>query len=150
MSDQSERPAERDLVRIRGSALDLIRALFDFEFRTIIATRMLPAVYRVAVGAIGVAVAFGVIIEFRESTASGLLWLFVVGPVIFFGLVATLRVFLEVVMSIFRIAYHVENVAGQTEDLVDGIPGFDFFRTWRRGRDPRRAEKASSGEVAEK
>jgi hypothetical protein len=111
-----------------------------------VTTRLLPIVYRVAFSAIAVGVAWQVIRGFSSSWLHGLLWLFVLGPAIFLGAVTVLRVFLELVISIFRIAVHVEyvsrrlvDIADQTEEIATDLPRIQF---WRR-RGPRRDEQGT-------
>jgi len=120
-----------------------LRALFaglvDLEFHTIVTTSLLPLVYRVSLSAIAILVLGLVARGFNQSTRDGLLWLFVLGPAIFLGSVTVLRVFLEFVISIFRIAVHVEyvsrrlvDIADQTEEIAEDLPRIRFWRRRER------------------
>lgn len=127
---------------------DLLVGLLDLEFRTVVTTRLLPIVYRVAVAAIVVGVGWQVVLGFSSSWLHGTLWLFVLGPAILVGCVTVVRVFLELVISIFRIAVHVEyvsrrlvDIADQTEEIATDLPRIQF---WRR-RGGRRDDPSEAG-----
>lgn len=127
-------PAPREW---RGDLLDFLRGLFDFEFHTIVTTQLLPVVYAVVVSAIGIAVAVHALRAFGESAASGMLWLLVLGPTVFIVLITTVRVFLEFVISFFRLAMLVEQVAGRTEvleEITSVFPKIQFWRRWAKAR----------------
>jgi hypothetical protein len=78
-----------------------------------------------------------VVLRFRESTAEGLAWL-VIGPLLFFGLVTALRITLEFVLAVFRVAWYVEQVATHTEMVSKEIPRFGTLGTllFGKGRTP--------------
>ncbi len=120
---------------------DLVRGLLDFEFQTVVTTRLLPIVYRVAVGAIVIGVIWLVFEAFEVSRVRGFLWLLVLGPAVCLGLVTAVRVFLEFVISIFRVAVQVEyvsrrmvDIADQTEEINADLPRIQFWRRWARRR----------------
>ena len=126
-----------------GGVRDLVQGLLDFEFRTVVTTRLLPIVYRVAVTAIGIGVVWEIAQAFAISWIRGVLWLSILGPAVFLGLVTAVRVFLEFVISIFRVAVHVEyvsrrmvDIADQTEEIASDLPRIQFWR-WGRRREER-------------
>lgn len=107
---------------------DFLHDLFDLQFRTFIATRMLPGVYGFGIVLAGVFMMYWVLLRFRDSVWEGLVWI-VLGPVAFVGIVTALRITLEFVLAVFRMAWYVEHVAGRTEMIAQELPRFGFLRT---------------------
>jgi hypothetical protein len=129
-----------------GGVRDLVRGLLDFEFQTVVTTQLLPIVYRVVVTAIAIGVVWQVAEAFAVSWLRGVLWLTILGPAVFLGMVTAVRVFLEFVISIFRVAVHVEfvsrrmiDIADQTEEIAADLPRIQFWR-WGRRREERAPE----------
>jgi hypothetical protein len=128
---------------------EFLRDLFDVQFRTFMATRMLPGVYGFGIVLAALFTIYVVVLRFRESTWEGLAWL-LLGPLMFLGLVTALRITLEFVLAVFRMAWYVEHVAGRTQIIADELPRFGFLRTLLFGEksappapragDPRRPE----------
>lgn len=78
---------------------------------------------------------------FRQSWWLGAVWLFVAGPALFLAVVTAVRVFLEFVMTVFRIAFflesmgsQVDSLAGQTEEIAEDLPRIQFWRSRKRGK----------------
>jgi hypothetical protein len=107
---------------------EFLADLFDLRFTVFMATRMLPGVYGFGIVLAGLFTTYLVILRFRESLAEGLVWL-VLGPLMFFGLVTALRITLEFVLAVFRVAWYVEQVASHTETVSQELPRFGFLRT---------------------
>ena len=114
---------------------EFLHDLFDLQFQTFIATRMLPGVYGFGIVLAFVFSLYWTIIQFRDSAAEGLLWV-VLGPVVFVGLVTALRITLEFVMAVFRVAWYVEQVATHTETVSQELPRFSVLRTLLFGKKP--------------
>jgi hypothetical protein len=112
---------------------EFLRELFDFQFTTFMATRMMPAVYAFGILLAALFVAYFVVLRFRESTGDGLVWL-AIAPVLFLGLVTALRITLEFVLAVFRVAWYVEQVASHTEVVSKEIPRFGSLGTLLFGK----------------
>jgi hypothetical protein len=112
---------------------EFLRELFDFQFSTFLTTRMLPGVYGFGIVLAALFTIYVVVLRWRESTVEGLAWL-VIGPLMFFGLVTALRITLEFVLAVFRVAWYVEQVASHTEVVSKEIPRFGFLGTLLFGK----------------
>lgn len=112
--------------------------LFDIQFNTLLTTRMMPGVYSLGIALSALFTVYLVYRGFKNSTWEGVVWLVLLGPGTFIGLVTALRITLEFVLSVFRIAWHIEHVAGSTKELSHNMPRFGFWRTVLYG------EKAAS------
>lgn len=106
-----------------------LRELFDLQFTTVLATRMMPGVYALGIALAALFTAYLCYRGFRNSTWEGVAWLVLLGPAAFIGLVTALRITLEFVLALFRVAWHVERVAGSTQELSHHMPRFGFWRT---------------------
>jgi hypothetical protein len=127
-----------DTEPVRRSWSQLIREflgdLFDVRFTTFMATRMMPGVYGFGIVLAGLFTTYLVVQRFRDSTWEGLAWL-LLGPLMFFGLVTALRITLEFVLAVFRVAWYVESVASHTQVVANELPRFGFLRTLLFGKD---------------
>lgn len=112
---------------------EFLRELFDFQFTTFMTTRMLPGVYGFGIALAALFSIYLVVVRFRASTLEGMAWL-VIGPLLFFGLVTALRITLEFVLAVFRVAWYVEQVASHTEVVSKEIPRFGFLGTLLFGK----------------
>ncbi len=112
---------------------EFLRELFDFQFSTFLTTRMLPGVYGFGIVLAALFTVYVVVLRFRESTTEGLTWL-VIGPLLFFGLVTALRITLEFVLAVFRVAWYVEQVASHTQTVSEELPRFGFLRGFLFGK----------------
>ncbi|HUR39668.1 MAG TPA: DUF4282 domain-containing protein [Verrucomicrobiae bacterium] len=117
----------------RGVAREYLRELFDLQFTTFLTTRMLPLVYGLGIGASAVFTLYLVFLSFRASLAEGLAWL-VLGPLLFFTMITALRIALEFVLAVFRIAWYIEQVATHTHVVSQEIPKFGALRTLLFGK----------------
>src|SRR5690349_13563570 len=107
---------------------EFFRELFDLRFTTFMATRMLPGVYAFGIVLAALFTSYVVYQRFQDSRLEGLVWL-VLGPLMFFGLVTALRITLEFVLAVFRVAWYVVQVASHTETVSQELPRFGFLRT---------------------
>jgi len=112
---------------------EFLRELFDMQFTTFLATRMLPGVYGFGIVLAGLFTAYLVLRGFRDSTLEGFAWL-TVSPLVFLGLVTALRITLEFVLAVFRVAWYVEQVAMHTEVVSKEIPRFGSLGTLLFGK----------------
>lgn len=107
---------------------EFFRELFDLRFTTFMATRMLPGVYGFGIVLALLFTSYVVYQRFQDSAIEGTVWL-VLGPLMFFGLVTALRITLEFVLAVFRVAWYVEQVASHTETVSKELPRFGVLRT---------------------
>lgn len=112
---------------------EFLRELFDMQFTTFLTTRMLPGVYGFGIVLAALFCIYLVVLRFRDSTGEGMLWL-LLGPLLFFGLVTALRITLEFVLAVFRVAWYVEQVASHTQVVSEELPRFGFLRTLLFGK----------------
>ncbi|HEX4896565.1 MAG TPA: DUF4282 domain-containing protein [Solimonas sp.] len=132
-ADESDTASGEGLLAQRlASARELLRGLLDIEFRQLLTPRMLPTLYLIGIGASAYAVLAYAAEGFAQSTGLGLMRLLLVGPVAFVVLVILLRVALELCIALFRIALHVNELAGHAEDIADGLPRISFWKPRRK------------------
>ncbi len=112
--------------------MDFLRNLFDLEFRRLLTPRMLPTLFSFAIIASALAVIGYVLEGFAASFGSGLIRLLLTGPLLFLVLVVLARVALEFCLAIFRIAVHVNKMAGHTEEIAGGLPRIQFWKPLRK------------------
>ncbi len=130
--NMKQEPAERSLADRLEWIVDFVKGLADLEFRSLMTPRMMPALYLLGI----LASAWGVItyaIEgFTISHSQGLVRAFLIAPVGFVVLVTLLRVALELCLVIFRIAVHINKMAGHTEEIAGGFPKITFWKSFKR------------------
>ena len=131
---EPEKPAASDApAGAWGLVREFFRELFDFQFTTFLTTRMLPGVYGFGIVLAALFTIYLGVLRFRESATEGLSW-FVIGPLLFFGLVTALRITLEFVLAMFRVAWYVEQVASHTQAVSQEMPRFGFLRGFLFGK----------------
>lgn len=113
----------------RALLLGFFRDLLDFQFNKQLATGMLPVVYVLGIALAALFSGYLVYRGYQNSIWEGVAWTLLLGPAAFLGLVTALRIVLEFVMAVFRIAWHIETVAGSTQELSHNMPRFGFWRT---------------------
>lgn len=87
-------------------------ALFDFSFSQFVTTRLVRFLYAVLV-LIDALIALGAIARaFNEGAGAGLVAL-ILAPILFLILVVITRVYLEIVIVIFRIAEYLREMSGR-------------------------------------
>ncbi|SRR5712692_6791257 len=89
----------------------VFQGLLDFSFQELVTPRLVKWLYVIALLAGGVSVVAAVVNGLRESPAQGLLAL-VFGVIAFFVWVLYIRLALEVVIIVFRIAENTGQMAG--------------------------------------
>lgn len=124
---------------MRSDSEGLLRNLFDVQFTTVVTTRMVPAIYSMALILSALATLYGIVWAFDSSWLLGAVWLLLIGPAIFLGLITTVRVLLEFVLTVFRIAValesvggQVDSIAGQTDEIAEDLPRIRFWKTRRK------------------
>ncbi len=89
----------------------LFQGLADFSFRELVTRRIIKLLYGIALLAGGVSVVVAVVNGLQQSPGQGMLTL-VFGLVGLFVWVLYVRVALEIVVALFRIADNIEHLAG--------------------------------------
>ena len=129
----------------RAELSEVLVGLTDLQLRTIVTTRMAPAIYLLCVAGVAAINIYLSVLVFGYSLTLGLAWTLLIMPVLFVSGVVVVRVALEVILSIFRILVnletlmgHVVTLKGQTETIVDRteiieLPRIQFWKP-RRGR----------------
>jgi hypothetical protein len=92
--------------------MGFLRALFDFSFSQFVTTQLIKLLYAIGV-LIAVVVAIGAIIRgLSEGAGAGLVAL-IVAPLVFLLVVIIARVWLELIIVVFRIAEYMRDMAGE-------------------------------------
>jgi hypothetical protein len=96
------------------------KALFDFSFTQFITSKIIKLLYGLSILSSGILalilLIFFLLAGFRQSAAAGILALIVGTPIcflIFLVLVIYARVFLEIIIVVFRISEHTAEIAQQ-------------------------------------
>lgn len=127
--------ADAALAQWRAWAADFFSTLFDLEFRRLLTPRMMPTLYVFGIAASALAVGAYIAAGFVTSVATGFVRLFLTGPLMFVVLVVLARVSLEFCLAVFRIAVHVNKMAGHTEEIAAGLPRIQFWKPLRKKED---------------
>ena len=90
--------------------MGFLRALFDFSFSEFVTTRLIRLLY-----VVGLLIAFVVTLSaiaagFNESPGAGIISL-IFAPLLFLIVVIVARIYLELVIVIFRIAEHLRDIS---------------------------------------
>jgi uncharacterized membrane protein len=132
MTEPKDRETEANATKAWTAwSAEFLLNLFDLEFRILLTPRVMPVIYALAIVASGVAVAAYALEGFSLSAGQGLVRL-LLSPLAFLVLVTTARIALEFCLVVFRIAVHVNKMAGHTEDLAGGLPLIQFWKPFRR------------------
>lgn len=135
----------------RAELGEVLVGLADLQMRSIVTTRLAPAIYMLCVAGVAAINVYLAALVFGYSLVLGLIWLLLIMPVLFISGVVVVRVALEVILSIFRIVVymeslmdHVATLKGQTETIMDRTEIIDLPRIqfWK----PRRRRGDGSGE----
>jgi Domain of unknown function (DUF4282) len=92
--------------------MGFLRALFDFSFSQFVTTQLIRLLYVIGV-LIAIVVTIGAIFRaFSESAGAGIVSL-IVAPLIFLLVVIIARVWLEIIIVVFRMAEYLRDMAGE-------------------------------------
>ena len=134
---EQDEPAEEEsdaagampaVVRRLSAVREFVVSLLDLEFRQLLTPRMVPTLYLLGILASGYGVVAYAVDGFSQSLTLGLVRLLLIGPIALIVLVTLTRVALELCIAIFRIAVHVNELAGHAEDIAGGIPRISFWK----------------------
>jgi hypothetical protein len=87
-------------------------SLFDISFSSLITTKIIKVLYVLTLILIGLGYVFFTISAFAADSGAGALVLFIVGPILSLFYVVYARVFLEIVIALFRIMESNVEIAG--------------------------------------
>ncbi|NLU41754.1 MAG: DUF4282 domain-containing protein [Firmicutes bacterium] len=96
-------------------------ALFDFSFRRFITIRVVRVMYVLALIGISFATLGLLVSAFESSAGLGVLTLFIGAPIFFILSLLAARVYLELIMVIFRISENISAIA-ETAASADRRP----------------------------
>jgi hypothetical protein len=88
-------------------------SLFDLSFTAFITSKLIKLLYVLSIAGAALASLFLIIFCFNISTTAGVLMLLIGGPLLFLLSVIYARVFLEIMIVIFRISEHIAEIAEQ-------------------------------------
>lgn len=88
-------------------------SLFDLSFTSLITTKIIKFLYLISIVLIGLAALFFVLAAFHQSTGAGLLVLVIVAPLVSLFYLIYTRVFLELVIALFRIMENTAEMVAQ-------------------------------------
>ena len=118
-----------------GWLLEFFRGLADFEFRSLLTPRMMPALYLLGIFASAWVMAAYGIEGFTVSSTQGWVRALLIAPMGSLVLVTLTRVALELCLVMFRIAVHINKMAGHTEEIAGGFPKITFWKSFKRRDD---------------
>lgn len=100
--------------------MGFFRALFDFSFTEFVTTRLIRLLYGIGVVVAAASAAAAILRGFQEGPGAGILAL-IVAPLIFLLVVIIARVWLEIIIVVFRIAEYLRDMAGERPSW-DAVP----------------------------
>jgi len=109
----------------RAEGAGFFQALFDFSFTSFVTTKLIKVLYGLSICAAGLIALILIVVAFQASPAAGVVALLIGGPLYFLFIVTVSRVWLEVLMVIFRISEHTAEIAerGRARTTAPGASG---------------------------
>jgi hypothetical protein len=101
------------------------KTLFDFSFSEIITVQMLPLLYGLSIVASAVLNAYLVFEAWLLSPWRGLLFLFIICPVLFIFSIAVVRTCLEFFSAVFRLLSYMGHMSSSIDALGGRIEGLN-------------------------
>lgn len=95
---------------------NFLKKLFDFSFSEFIALRIVSVLYMLAVGLTGLGAIAYILIALQEGIAAGLIAI-ILAPIVFLIYIILIRIGLESMIIVFRIAEHTSQIAEDTKYL---------------------------------
>ena len=89
-------------------------ALFDFTFTDFITSKMIRLLYIILIIAAGIGTIVFIIGAFNASAALGALTLLILGPIGFIIAVICIRIYMEIIIVLFRIAENTTLISKHT------------------------------------
>ena len=94
--------------------IGFVKTLFDFSFSEFVTTKIIKILYGILMVLAALGVLGFVVGSFYVSAVRGIICL-ILAPLIFLLYIIAARVWLEIIIVIFRIAEHVGEIAKQTK-----------------------------------
>lgn len=108
-------PAAAYAVPTADEAKGFIGALFDLTFTTFITTKLVRVLYIIAIILAALYALTAIGYGFTFGGATGAIGALIVSPLVFFAVVIGARVYMELVIVIFRAAEHLGEIAKNTK-----------------------------------
>ena len=97
-------------------------SLFDVSFTSFVTIRIIKVIYIITLVLIGVAALVFIVASFADSVGAGLFVLVIAAPLVSLLYVIYVRVLLEIVMAIFRIAENTGDSVSLLRAQASGSP----------------------------
>jgi hypothetical protein len=97
---------------LQSEAKGFFASLFDLSFSSLVTTKIIKVLYVITLVLIGLGYVVFTISAFSADSAAGALVLFIFGPLVALFYVVYARVFLEIVIALFRIMESNVEMAG--------------------------------------
>ena len=134
-----------DRVEWKSRSSRYLQALFDINFNEFITIQMLPWVYGMAIVASAGLALYLTVAAFFVSPWKGIVYVFFVGPGLFLVCLTAVRVALEFIVAVFRIAENVVQLSGITENLEELSDLPSRISLWEMLARPRRPSRGARG-----
>jgi len=92
--------------------MGFFRALFDFSFTEFVTTRLIRLLYAIGVLIAALSTLLTIITGFNRGAGAAIITL-ILAPLIFLLVVILARVWLEIIIVVFRIAEYLREMSGQ-------------------------------------
>ena len=92
-------------------------AMTDLSFKKFVTVGVIKLLYMIGIVLIGIAVIAMIVMSFAGGAAAGILTL-IFSPIIFFLWVLFLRIYLEIIIVLFRIAQNTSIMAGRGDEFA--------------------------------
>lgn len=96
-------------------AKGFVGALFDLSFTTFITTKLIRVLYVIAIVLASIYALMAIGYGFTMGGATGAIGALIISPLVFFAVVICARVYMELVIVIFRAAEHLAEIAKNTK-----------------------------------
>jgi len=97
-----------------SASIGFFAALFDLSFTQFVSEKLVKVAYAFALLLIFFGIVYSVVMSFTSSFWSGI-WSVIFAPIVFVVATTLVRVWLEFVVVVFRIADHVGDIAETTK-----------------------------------
>jgi hypothetical protein len=99
-----------------------LASLFDTSFASLITPRVIKVIYIITMVVIGLAALFWIVAAFSQSVALGVVVLVIAAPLVSLLYLIYTRVFLEVIIALFRIMESNIELVQIQRDSAAGVP----------------------------
>ncbi|MEA2155188.1 MAG: hypothetical protein QOE11_1328 [Solirubrobacteraceae bacterium] len=99
-----------------------LKSLFDLSFEHLVTPKVIKFIYVVSIVLAGLAALFYTAVAFQINAGLGVLVLIVLAPLAFLFMVIYTRIFLEVVMALFKVAENTTVLAAASAGAPVVVP----------------------------